>query len=132
MTAANSQDKSEDAEKIELVNDVKELLDPLLNTDTTEELSPSEESDISDESSHITAEKEKVLNVVKNLVQGLLDESNVDDEDVEDSENVSDKETLVEEVQNLLEDAGDESSLDSSLDELLNSDASDVLELRRA
>ena len=80
-----------DSEKEALVNDLTELLDG--------------EDDISIEGEDITAEKEKILKDVQNLVQGLLEESNTEN---------------------------DEGSGDQGLEDLLNSDPSDGLDLRSA
>ena len=86
-----TESKTIDSEKEALVNDLTELLDG--------------EDDITIENEDITAEKEKILKDVQNLVQGLLEESN--------SEN-------------------NEGSGDQGLEDLLNSDPSDGLDLRSA
>merc|ERR1711981_1048369 len=78
------------------------------------------------ESSKITAEKEKTINDIKNLLPDFLEESTTENDGLEEiDENVTDVETIIDELLVLTEGSGD-----VEIDEILNSDPSGGIDLR--
>ena len=108
----------------EAVNDEEQVLtDVLEDQDIIDKLLSSKEDTVQTESPEVVAEKEKTINDIKNLLPGLLEDTEYEDEDSDDS--VSGSEISAQDVLEVTE-----SPIEGELEDILNSNPSVELDLR--
>ena len=108
----------------EAVNDEEQVLtDVLEDQDIIDKLISSKEDTVQTESPEVVAEKEKTINDIKNLLPGLLEDTEYEDEDSDDS--VSGSEISAQDVLEVTE-----SPIEGELEDILNSNPSVELDLR--
>ena len=108
----------------EAVNDEEQVLtDVLEDQDIIDKLLSSKEDTVQTESPEVVAEKEKTINDIKNLLPGLLEVTEYEDEDSDDS--VSGSEISAQDALEVTE-----SPIEGELEDILNSNPSVELDLR--
>jgi len=108
----------------EAVNDEEQVLtDVLEDQDIIDKLISSKEDTVQTESPEVVAEKEKTINDIKNLLPGLLEDTEYEDEDSDDS--VSGSEISAQDALEVTE-----SPIEGELEDILNSNPSVELDLR--
>merc|ERR1719361_2980285 len=101
------------------------LADVLEDQDIIDTLLSSKQDTAQTESPEVVAEKEKTINDIKNLLPGLLEVTEYEDEDSDDS--VSGSEISAQDVLEVTE-----SPIEGELEDILNSNPSVELDLRSA
>ena len=118
LPATNIETETVDDEKEDQFNDVE--------TDQSFNIRTTDKSTGQTESPELTAEKEKTINDIKNLLPGLLDDSGTENDGLEEvDENIADVESIIDELLDVTEGSGD-----VEIEGILNSDPSGGIDLR--